>query len=102
MCGYLPIRKTDNSIGIGYWLNPDYHGRGIVTQSVKYLINYAFETLALNSVRIAHALGNEQSRRVILNCGFVYEGIERQGDLNSGHYIDVARYSLLASDPKRI
>ena len=47
---YLDFR---NKIGqIGYWLEQDKQGKGIMTQSIGALTNYGFEQLRLNRIEI--------------------------------------------------
>ncbi len=98
MCGFHGIKSVDHSVSIGYWLNPDYQGRGIVTTCVRFLINEAFEYLNVNCVRISHAIGNNKSQAVIERCGFTYEGTLRSGAFVNDRYVDLAIYSMLKSE----
>lgn len=98
MCGFHNIDQANHTVTIGYWLHPDYQGREIVTQCVKYLIEYAFTKLGLNSIRCGHARNNHQSRSVIERCGFTYEGTYRQAEFLYDHYVDVLWYSILHSE----
>lgn len=98
MCGYHGIQSSDHSVSIGYWLSPDYQGRGIVTTCVRFLIYEAFQQLNMHAVRISHAIGNSKSQAVIQACGFTYEGTLRSGEFINDHYVDVAIYSILKSE----
>lgn len=98
MCGQHQIRAGDRSVSIGYWLMPEYAGIGIITASVKRLIEDAFQRLGVNSVRIWHATANHKSRAVIERCDFVYENTMRQGEFLYDHYVDLAQYSILRSE----
>ncbi len=60
-------------VEIGYWFRQSAHGQGYATESTKALIRYAFDVLKANKVVIAHAEGNDASRRVIEKCGFAHE-----------------------------
>ena len=57
---------------IGYVLNPDYWGQGIIPESVDRLLEYAFNDKDLDIIWCAHYEFNENSKRVIEKCGFKY------------------------------
>lgn len=81
---------------IGYWLSEKEQKKGIVTRSVKALIDYAFLELALNRVQIRCAVGNLPSKSIAQRLGFHLEGIERDGELLSDNtFTDLEVYSLL-------
>ena len=66
------------SRSIGYVLSRDYWGRGIMTEAVRGLLDYAFTVLGLAIVTVQHSGENDRSRRVAEKCGFVREGILRE------------------------
>lgn len=55
---------------IGYALNPEFWGRGLMPEAVRELLRYGFEDLGLETIWCNHYDGNENSRRVIEKCGF--------------------------------
>lgn len=57
---------------IGYVLNPDYWGRGLVPEAVRELLRYSFEELGLDLVWCGHFDFNQRSQRVVEKCGFTY------------------------------
>lgn len=57
---------------IGYVLNKDYWGRGIMPEAVRQILRYAFEELDTDTVLVAHFTHNKQSQRVIEKIGFTY------------------------------
>ena len=83
---------------IGYWLSFDFQHKGIVTKCSKALIVYAFDELKMNRIQLKAGVGNIKSRAVAERLGFELEGIERDGELHSRGYIDLAVYSLLKKD----
>lgn len=100
--GLIGFRGTDYSnkkIEIGYWLSEPFQKKGIVTNAVKALVQFAFTELKMNRVEINCAVGNEASKRIPQRLGFILEGIERDGELLSdGKFVDLEHYSLLKSD----
>lgn len=95
LIGLKSIDDANKKAEIGYWLDPAFEGKGLVTRSCLKLIEYAFEELGLNRILIQVATGNRKSRMVPARLGFLEEGIEREGELLISGYTDVVRYSLL-------
>ena len=87
-------RKTE----IGYWLSETYQHKGIITKSCNALIQYAFNELDMNRIQIKAATGNYKSQRVAERLGFQREGIEREGELHAGGFVDLIVFSLLRKE----
>jgi len=102
--GLIGFKDTDvnnKKIEIGYWLSQYVQGKGIITQSVRKLLEYAFGTLEMNRVQIKVAIANLKSRNIPERLGFQFEGIERDGELLvDNEYTDIAVYSLLKREFK--
>jgi ribosomal-protein-serine acetyltransferase len=102
--GLIGLKDTDKlncKTEIGYWLSEKYQGKGIVTRSAAKLIEYAFENLNINRIQVRAATGNTKSQRVAERLGFVFEGIERNGEKHARGYVDLNVYSLLKSEFKK-
>lgn len=68
----LGIDETLMGREIGYVLNKDYWGRGLMPEAVKAVIDYCFKELDFDWLTCGHFLWNDQSRRVVEKCGFRY------------------------------
>jgi len=84
-------RRTE----IGYWIDEQHQGRGIITQSTARLTDYAFREQDCNRVILQCAAGNLKSRAVAERLGFVQEGILREAEWLYDHYVDLVVYSML-------
>lgn len=93
--GYEHLDRVNRSTYLGYWLAESYQGRGIMTDSCKVFINYAFNSLKLNRVVIACASNNSRSHSVAERLGFAFEGVMREAEWLYDHYVDLAVYSQL-------
>lgn len=80
---------------IGYWLDKDMQGKGIITRAAKALTTYAFEEYGLNKVEIHAAVSNKKSRAVPERLGFTQEGILRQAEWLNGKAHDMIVYGML-------
>jgi len=57
---------------LGYVLNKEYWGQGLMPEAVKAVIDYCFTELKLDFLICAHFKRNHQSQRVIEKCGFKF------------------------------
>ena len=84
-------RRTE----IGYWLDSERQGRGIVTRATARLTDYAFRQQDCNRVILHCAAANLKSRAVAERLGFVQEGLLREAEWLYDHYVDLVVYSML-------
>jgi len=99
--GFEPdaYRPHINSREMGYSMNEDYWGQGIMTEAARRLLKYGFEELGLASVMIRTGEANKRSQRVIEKCGFHYEGTLRQCyRMYNGEIRDSRVYSMLREE----
>ncbi|WP_232276289.1 GNAT family N-acetyltransferase [Paenibacillus sp. 481] len=77
-CGglHLPDWKV-RKFEIGYWVRNKYAGKGLVTEAVQKIEQFAIEELRANRLVIQCDAENEQSANVARRCGFTLEGIMR-------------------------
>jgi ribosomal-protein-serine acetyltransferase len=85
---------------IGYWLDKDAQGKGIITQCVKALTTYGFESLNLHRIEILCASVNVKSKAVPERLGFVLEGTVRENRIVNGAFCDTLIYGMLKNDWK--
>ncbi len=98
----LDVDRENNAGGIGYWLDRDHRGRGLVSAAVGALVRHGFTSLALRRIEIRTDVKNRASRAVAERLGFELEGVLRQSyRVSEQHYSDDAVYSMLATDPAR-
>lgn len=57
---------------VGYVLNPDYWGKGMMTEAVRAVIDWVFHNTDAEVLFCGHFTFNDRSRRVIEKCGFTY------------------------------
>lgn len=90
-------KASNHSISIGYWLDIDSEGKGIMTDVVKAMTSYAFYQ-GLNKVEIFCAVGNSKSSRIPEKLNFTKEGLIRSAERLHGKYIDNYVYGMLAHE----
>lgn len=85
---------------LGYLIRPDQWGRGIATEAVGAVIEFAFGSIEppLNRIEADHYPENPASGRVLEKLGFVCEGVLRSYIVKDGVARDAVRWAILRSD----
>lgn len=99
--GFHSINKITREISIGYWLNENFLGKGIMAKSCKVFIDFAFNVYGLNRVEIRCAKSNKKSRAIPERLGFIQEGIIRDGELLNEGREDLIIYGILKREWRR-
>lgn len=95
----MDIKKKIDMVSVGYYLSEENWGKGIATQAVSLLLDYLFNTVEVNRVHAEVMIKNEASKKVLLNNGFIKEGLIRQGSFWPGKgIVDLELYGILRSD----
>ncbi|MBV9168708.1 MAG: GNAT family N-acetyltransferase [Chloroflexi bacterium] len=81
---------------IGYWVDEDYEGRGIVSRSSRALISSVFDELGLSRVELRTSVENRRSRAIAERLGFSFDGTMPRGLRFAHRADDVALYSVTA------
>jgi ribosomal-protein-alanine N-acetyltransferase len=92
------VTKEDiyrKNVEIGYFLDENYWGKGIITKAVKSATAYAFSRFDIVRVYAEPYADNPASRRVLENAGFVCEAIFKNNVIKNGVIKDSCIYSVL-------
>ena len=89
------IQPDNYRAEIGYELNPDFWGKGIMKEAIPKVIQYGFETLKLHSLEADLDPGNSQSVKLLEKNGFIREGHFKESTFFNGKFSDRSVYSLL-------
>jgi RimJ/RimL family protein N-acetyltransferase len=82
------------SAEIGYWLGEPFWGRGIVTEALVALTEYAVVTHGLTRVFAVPFAWNQASCRVLEKAGYVLEGRLRRSAVKDGRVTDQLQYAF--------
>jgi ribosomal-protein-alanine N-acetyltransferase len=78
---------------LGYWLAEPFWNRGIMSQAVQLLTEYAFEEFRLIRIYAQPVAGNRASARVLEKAGFQREGLLRASVYKEGKVLDQVVYA---------
>lgn len=97
--GFAPaIDRVTRTMELGYAVAPESRGRGVATETLRLLTEWAFEQGAMR-LELLIAVPNEASKKVAGRCGYIREGVLRSYHLKGDERIDTEIWSRLPGDP---
>ena len=96
--GLMWMQRENRSAEVGYSLSRAYWNRGLMTEALREMLRFCFDTLCLNRVEAQHETDNPASGAVMRHAGMRHEGLLRQRIYTKGRYVDVELYAILRSD----
>jgi ribosomal-protein-alanine N-acetyltransferase len=93
--GHYQIKPENYRAEIGYMLLPEFHGKGIIREAVKEVVNYGFKVMQLHSIEAVLDPENLGSEKVLQKNGFVKEAHLKENKFYDGRFLDTVIYSIL-------
>ena len=78
-------------------ISPAYHGKGLGTEALKAMVDFCFNHTELQRLWTDVDVRNTASVKMLEKCGFLREGLIRQGKMVSS-WCDYYIYGLLKTD----
>jgi ribosomal-protein-alanine N-acetyltransferase len=102
--GYTVNVKTPKGhmAGLGYFLLPELHGRGIATEAAREVLRFAFEEGGVVKVETGCIRENIASEAVMKKLGMKKEADLRSHVWHDGRFKDRVEYGLLKEDWAKI
>ena len=95
LAGFKDMDWINHKAEIGYWLAEKAQGKGIMTRTVKKMIDFGFRNMNFNRIQIKVAAGNFKSSAIPKRLHLLYEGTERNGEFHTDKYFDLEVFSIL-------
>lgn len=92
------MNEDISMVHIGYCLGRAWWRRGIMSEALKAVMDFMFDTVEVNRVESRHDPMNPNSGKVMQKCGMKYEGTLRSADRNNQGICDACYYALLRSE----
>lgn len=92
------LRDPLQSCVLGYQLDQQHNGKGIMTEAVKLIVEYGIQTLGLHRIEAGVQPHNIGSMRVLEKAGFIKEGIARKNVMVNGHWKDHQMLAIIQED----
>ena len=88
-------RRARYAIGI---FDPTMWGKGLGTEATRLVLSHAFDVLGLHRVDLRVLAFNQRAIACYEKCGFVQEGVEREGALIGGEWHSDLMMSILEQE----
>lgn len=98
LVGNISFHRTNpahHRAEIGYMLMPEHWRKGIISEAIKAVLDFGFNTMKLHSVEANINPNNNPSRQILLKHGFVKEAYFKENYYANGKFTDSEIYSLL-------
>lgn len=92
------MNEDISMVHIGYCLGRAWWRRGLMSEALKAVTDFMFDTVEVNRVESRHDPRNPNSGKVMQKCGMKYEGTLRSADRNNQGICDACYYALLRSE----
>lgn len=83
---------------VGYWIGEPHARRGLMSIALRLTLDHAFNAMGLRRIEAACLPENIASQKLLLKCGFRYEGLARDYLCIAGQWRDHHLYAVLRSD----
>jgi ribosomal-protein-alanine N-acetyltransferase len=93
--GYNNLSREHKKAELGFWLLPEYWGKGYVQEALGVVLEYAFQKLHLHRIEAFVETENISSQNTLQKCHFQQEGVLRDSEIKNGRFISVAIFSII-------
>jgi ribosomal-protein-alanine N-acetyltransferase len=91
----MPFSQRNFRAELGYAMNRNYWGKGLMTEAAQRVVDFGFQELGLNRIEAICLPENTASKRVLEKVGMKLEGIKRESTFVRGKFDDLCLYSVL-------
>ena len=93
--GLNSLSKEHKKAEIGFWLLPEFWGKGIMTEAMPKICNYGFNSLGLHRIEGFVETENKICIKAMEKLGFHLEGTMRACEIKNGQFISLNIYAKL-------
>ncbi len=87
--GLNDLSKKHKKAEIGFWLLPNFWGKGIMKEDMNSILDYAFNTLNLHRIEGFVESNNQNCKNALKKVAFQYEGTMKDYKIKNGKYISI-------------
>ncbi len=96
--GLNNLSKMHKKAEIGFWLFPEYWGKGIMTEAIPLICHHGFKNLELHRIEGLVETDNMACKRAMQKLAFTHEGTMRDYEIKNGQFISVDIYAKLKDE----
>ncbi len=91
--GLNGLSKEHKKAEIGFWLLPEFWGRGIITEVIPVICDYGFDKLKLHRIESLVETENKNCKSVMSKLAFQYEGTMKDCEVKNEEFISLDIYA---------
>jgi [ribosomal protein S5]-alanine N-acetyltransferase len=99
--GFNNLNKEHKKAEIGFWLMPEFWGRGMMREAIGAIVDYGFGFLGLHRIEAMVEKENGNCKRVMAKLDFLHEGTLHECEVKNGKWISLDIYAKLNSIDRR-
>ena len=96
--GLNDLSKVHKKAEIGFWLLPENWGKGLMTETMPLILNYAFHTIGLHRIEGFVEPENTNCKKALKKLKFNLEGTMKDCEIKNGEFISIDIYSKISCD----
>lgn len=97
-CGVFSVNWQNSTCSVGISIGKAWQGKGYGTDAMKTLIDFIFQYIAVQKIKLQVFSFNQAAIRSYEKCGFTKEGTLRQEIFRFGTFHDILLFGLLRSE----
>ncbi len=91
--GYNDLNLEHKKAEIGFWLFPEFWGKGVMKECALKITDYLFREIGVHRIEAFVEERNKNSIRLLSKLGFKYEGTMDDCEVKNGEFISVSIYA---------
>ena len=95
MIGFFRMQPENFRGEVGYILNPNFHGKGIMKEALDKALQFGFRTLNFHSIEAVIDPKNTASENLLVKANFKKEAHFKENFFYNNEFLDTIIYSLL-------
>jgi [ribosomal protein S5]-alanine N-acetyltransferase len=99
--GLNSLSKKHKKAEIGFWLMPEYWGKGIMTEALPLICNYGFNNLGLHRIEGIVETENRNCKSAMAKLDFQHEGTMKECEIKNGRFISLDIYAKIKAINER-
>jgi len=93
--GLYYLSKAHKKAEIGFWLLPEFWGKGMMTEIIPLIVNYGFYHMGLHRIEGLVESENLNCKKAMSKLNFVLEGTMKDCEIKNGKFISLDVYAIL-------
>ena len=95
--GFNEWSKANQKAEIGFWLYPEFWGKGIMKEAMPLMMKYGFTEMNLHRIEGFVESSNQNCKRGLAKLNFQYEGTMRDCERKDSEWMSIDIYAALQS-----